>query len=277
MEFVIYIIFGVLLFVLSILLEGKYKFSREENIIFSIIYLLVVSGIFSRMGILVNENIFLIIVVEFFLQLIYISYFLDKDFFNKDDKYLVFYTTKILIGFFINMELINKVSDVFLVGEDLKIIIWIFIFVYLYSFCKRRDIFNNNRESRDTNISKDRIVIAFTKLKIKYGEDIIVSKDSRKLVVYAIMIFNNFNRPSIFRKIDDIIFKINNKPRRLGIMQIMSKKYINDYESINITCKKIDKLYDKLDNDIKVISSYDKDNSKDIINIYEEIKKFCKL
>ena len=57
----------------------------------------------------------------------------------------------------------------------------------------------------------------------------------------------------------------------------MTKKYINDYESIVMACKKIDKLYVKNKNDLEVIALYDKDHSKEIGLIYNELKKFCKL
>ena len=60
-------------------------------------------------------------------------------------------------------------------------------------------------------------------------------------------------------------------------MQVMSKKYINDYESIVSVCKKIDKLWGKNGKAIDVINSYDKDNSKDIGYIYNYLKEFCKL
>ena len=91
------------------------------------------------------------------------------------------------------------------------------------------------------------------------------------------LIFNNFLRPKVFRRVDNLLFKLNNKPRKLGIMQVMSKKYINDYESIVTVCKKIDKLWCKNCKAIDIINSYDKDNSKDIGYIYNYLKEFCKL
>lgn len=242
--------------------------------IFSFIYLLVIAGLFLRFGqSSFNENIFMIIVVEVICQLIYISYFLDKNFFNKEDKYVSFYIFKIILAFFINKELISKVKDVFLSGEDLKIVIWLLIIVYLYQFLKGREISFKTSKENDS-ISRENIVLSFTKLRLLFGDNI---DGDRKLVLYAIMIFQNYNRPKAFRVIDNILFKINQKPRKLGIMQVMSKKFINDYESIEIVSKKVDKLYDKNKDDIKVINLYDKNNGKEIALIYEEIKKFCKL
>ena len=119
--------------------------------------------------------------------------------------------------------------------------------------------------------------MSYAKLKLKYDEDVVISGDNKKLVIYSIMIFNNYNKPSFFRKIDSVLFKFDNKPRKLGIMQIKSKKYINDYESIVSAVKKVEKLYEKTNKDNEVISLYDKENSKDILYIYDELKKFCKI
>ena len=275
MIFVGYIIFGVILFILDLFLSSKYKFNRREKVIFTILYILVISGVFSRMGLInFNKDIFLIVVVELFCQLFYSNYILEKDVFNKNDNFFSFYFIKIILVFFINRELINKVKDVFLSGDDLKTIIWLLVIVYIYQFFKDRDV---TLKSDEKNISKESIVLSFARLKLKYEDDISLNDDNQKLVVYSIMIFNNYMRTRLFRKLDSIIFRINNKPRKLGIMQIMTKKYINDYESIVMACKKIDKLYVKNKNDLEVIALYDKDHSKEIGLIYNELKKFCKL
>lgn len=275
MIFVGYIIFGVILFILDLFLSSKYKFNRREKVIFTILYVLCISGVFSRMGLInFNKDIFLIVVVELFCQLFYSNYILEKDVFNKNDNFFSFYFIKIILVFFINRELINKVKDVFLSGDDLKTIIWLLVIVYIYQFFKDRDV---TLKSDEKNISKESIVLSFARLKLKYEDDISLNDDNQKLVVYSIMIFNNYMRTRLFRKLDSIIFRINNKPRKLGIMQIMTKKYINDYESIVMACKKIDKLYVKNKNDLDVIALYDKDHSKEIGLIYNELKKFCKL
>lgn len=275
MIFVGYIIFGVVLFILDLFLSSKYKFNRREKVIFTILYILVISGVFSRMGLInFNKDIFLIVVAELFCQLFYSNYILEKDVFNKNDNFFSFYFIKIILVFFINRELINKVKDVFLSGDDLKTIIWLLVIVYIYQFFKDRDV---TLKSDEKNISKESIVLSFARLKLKYEDDISLNDDNQKLVVYSIMIFNNYMRTRLFRKLDSIIFRINNKPRKLGIMQIMTKKYINDYESIVMACKKIDKLYVKNKNDLEVIALYDKDHSKEIGLIYNELKKFCKL
>jgi len=80
--------------------------------------------------------------------------------------------------------------------------------------------------------------------------------------------------------IDNFNYKINGGSKKLGIMQVESKKFITDSESINITYKKITKLYDRYNKkkdknvSIKVLDDYLKEESNNVKYIYEVIKKF---
>ena len=65
-------------------------------------------------------------------------------------------------------------------------------------------------------------------------------------------------------------------------MQIYSKKFITDEESIQIVSKKLEKIYEKKKSGKKdvgalVLEGYSKDASSDLCFIYEELKKFCDL
>ena len=94
------------------------------------------------------------------------------------------------------------------------------------------------------------------------------------------MIYENKKRSKLLRKIDNFNYKINGGIKKLGIMQVESKKFITDSESINITYKKITKLYDKYNKkkdknvSIKVLDDYLKEESNNVKYIYEVIKKF---
>ena len=186
--------------------------------------------------------------------------------------------------FYLDQELIIKVNDIFLAGEDLKIIVWMFMIFYIYNFYKNCTVNKRAVVTEERKISKEKIAISFARCKIMYGEDVKLKDDKNKLIVYSIMILNNYERPSVLRKIDNTMFKINGLPRKLGIMQILSKKFITDSESIEIVCKKIDKLCEKSKgskvknkNYKDVFVSYDKKSSEKLIYIYEELEKFSFL
>ena len=275
----IYIILGIILFIIIKYIENKYKINRREWLIFSIIIMLLFVGILVRLGINYTSDIFLIFVFMMLTDIFYNSYILEQDFFSKEDKNIYYYILLIIIGFIINQEFINRVEEVFLTGEDLRLIIWFLAIIYLYKFSISKNILSNNKETTKF-ISKDSILISYVKLKEKYYDECNYDNKDISNIIYSIMIYENKKRSKLLRKIDNFNYKINGGIKKLGIMQVESKKFITDSESINITYKKITKLYDKYNKkkdkniSFKVLDDYLKEESNNVKYIYEVIKKF---
>ena len=276
---IIYIVLGIILFIIINYIDIKYKINRREWLILSIIFMLVFAGILVRLGINYTSDIFLVFVFMMLADIFYNSYILEQDFFSKEDKNIYYYILLIIIGFIINQEFINKVEEVFLTGEDLRLIIWFLVIIYLYKFSISKNIFSNNKETTKF-ISKDSILISYVKLKEKYYEECNYDNKDISNIIYSIMIYENKKRSKLLRKIDNFNYKINGGIKKLGIMQVESKKFITDSESINITYKKITKLYDKYNKkkdknvSFKVLDDYLKEESNNVKYIYEVIKKF---
>lgn len=275
----IYIILGIILFIIIKHIENKYKINRREWLIFSIIIMLLFAGILVRLGINYTSDIFLIFVFMMLTDIFYNSYILEQDFFSKEDKNIYYYILLIIIGFIINQEFINRVEEVFLTGEDLRLIIWFLAIIYLYKFSISKNILSNNKETTKF-ISKDSILISYVKLKEKYYDECNYDNKDISNIIYSIMIYENKKRSKLLRRIDNFNYKINGGIKKLGIMQVESKKFITDSESINITYKKITKLYDRYNKkkdknvSIKVLDDYLKEESNNVKYIYEVIKKF---
>ena len=53
------------------------------------------------------------------------------------------------------------------------------------------------------------------------------------------MIYRNSKRSKILRNYDYFMFRMNGKVRKLGIMQVETKRFISDIESIDLVYKKI--------------------------------------
>lgn len=276
---IVYFILGLLMFYGVNYCRRKYSLSRVQSIIFSILIILVVSGITLRLGwTKFTDNIFVVLVFKFLSELVYSGYYLEEDVFKSRDNFYLL--GEVVLGFIINQELINKVNDVFLSGNDLKLIIWLLIILYLYKFFKNNDV-KNVTEVDERVISKEKIVINYAKFKIRFGEEIALKEANLKLIVYSIMILGDYRRGEFLRKIDNLIFKLSLKPRKLSIMQINSKKFITDYDGIELVCKKIGKISEKCKtgkNSYKeIFKSYDKENCDTLNYIYEELNKFCNL
>lgn len=278
----LYLIFAGILFFLLDFLDKKYLLTENQKNIFKIIYLIVLAGFFSYFGIAaVNKNIFLIIVFEFIFRMIYILYFLGEDFFKKEDSRLSNFFIILFAAIIVNQYFINELNSVFLTASELKIIVWLFIFMFSYKFVDKEKTSVLENKNKYKYISTKGIAINYTKLKLEYSEDIVIKDKKLLTVLYSIMIYENYYRPIFLRKVDNLVFKFNGKKRKLGIMQVMSKKYISDLDSIEIVIKKLEKFsekYKKFDNCYeKVLESYVKDNFLEVKYIYDELEKFISL
>ena len=73
----------------------------------------------------------------------------------------------------------------------------------------------------------------------------ITKNEALESVTYAILIYEDFNRPKIIRIIENIKHRFSNESHTLGVMQVRSDKLINDTESVILGTNKIVDSYNK--------------------------------
>lgn len=277
---IFYIVAGIVAYFILNVIDSKYNLNKIQKIIFSIILMMIVSGICFEMALNVTDNIFLMFVFMMITDIFYNSYVVERDFFNKDEKNIYYYILLTLIGFFINQDFINKVTKVFLTGEDLRLILWSLTMLFVYNFCMEKNILTSVSKNTDKYMSVDSCLVSYAKLKHKFYDDCDFSNREISNMIYAIMIYENYKRSKLYRKYDYFMFRLNGEKRKLGIMQVESNKFITDSESINMVYKKISKLYDKekakKSGDICdiVFDKYLGEESKAVKYIFDIIKKF---
>lgn len=275
-----YLFLGVVLFIILLYFDQKYSITRLEKLIISNIFLLIISGILKKIGIHYTDNVFLIFLFLFMIDAIYCSYFKDVDFFDRVDNNIEYYFVLIIIGFFINQSFINRVEFVFLTGEDLRLIIWSFVLLFLYYFCKNNDIFTSTSKNEVIPMSVDRVLSSYAKLKYRFFDECDVPEKELSNVLYSIMIYHNYHRSKFLRRMDYFRFRLNGQKQKLGIMQVESSRFISDSESILLTYQKLLKLYEKEKSSRKknkvedIIKNYCKSYSNEVLYIFDIIKKF---
>ena len=134
-------------------------------------------------------------------------------------------------------------------------------------------------------MKEEAIVVKFARFKNQYF-NIIKSKDKNfNLLVYAIMIYENYHRSKFLRNIDKILYRFTGTITKMGIMQVESNKEINDEESIKIVLKQLNKIEKNLTSDKKtkkqnlyqeMLMEYYQDENKvnEILTIYDTLKSF---
>ena len=275
---IFYIILGIIFFFILGFISNSYSITKLEKMVFSIILLMITSGLCFRLGIPYTTDIFLVFVFLLIVDIIYQSYYLEKDFFDRGESNVKYYLVLIFLGLFINYEFINEVSSVFLTGEDLRIVLWFLVFIFIYKFCQNNNIFVS-KDVTNKRMSSEAVLVNYAKLRYLYHDD--CNYDNKDLVnlLYSIMIYNNSKRSKLLRKFDYFMFRLNGSSRPLGIMQVESKKFITDSESIDIVYKKLVKLSEKKNSKTKVnindvIKAYSKDKAEDIQYIFDIVSKF---
>jgi hypothetical protein len=274
----LYLICSIILFIIFEILNYK-KVSKINNIIITLIYLIIISGIYPN----ICDNIFMIPILELLLRAVVNTYILERNFFKEHTKEIKIYLISIICSYIMNILFINKVNNVIPNAEQLKIIIWLLIASYLSKLIKNNlestfKIDNSNKEI----FTNEYTVIEYAKLKNKYSNDINTKIKSLIPIIYSIMIYENYYKSSFIRKIDELYFKLNNKDTKFGIMQVKSNTIIDDITSIKLTIKELEKIINNKktkNEDIKtIIKEYINNDKKsaEIINIYNKIIEFDK-
>ncbi len=179
-------------------------------------------------------------------------------------RQFLYWTAIIVISYFTYEKLIkvkaNILPDFTTVANELWIIILIFIF----------QVANNLRFSQEaTQKRKDKYLKSRYHYFKRFYRQLIKDLTNNEIlesIVYAIIIYEDFNRPKIARQVENLKFRLTKKPHTLGVMQVRSDKLISDLESVKLGTEKIVNAYKKyLENPTENSSDYFDWYAKDFI------------
>lgn len=267
-------------------LETKKKDNLLDCVVVSNIYMLILSGIFEFYNLTKNnDNIFVIIVFLVLGKIFYLVLIKERTILRNNDYNLKKYLLTLVSSYLVNILIINRVDNIFPGAETIKLLVWLFIIGYTLLYIKKNiDI----KIPTDNNVSFDQdreyIVMQYAKYKSKYNNLVASKYNYVDQLIYSIMIYENYNRPELLRKIDTLKYKIFHEENKFGIMQLEKKQPISDEESIELSLKKLERIYTTNIKDkvgeleiIKIlIKKYYKKDVKEIVSIYQTINKFNK-
>lgn len=282
----IYLIASIILFFLL-----NYFSLRKSGIfhygVMICIYLLFFSGICTMFHLTSNnDTVFLVFIFELLLRIIYVNVVQEGNFFsNKDNiwKYLICF----FVVFGLNTFFISKVRMVFLNLEQVKLVIWLLIILYIVYFVKDIRVSHNRnvlvRKEDKVLEKREDVVVQYARLKNKYSCFIHTKYKELIPIIYAIMVYENRNRPLLFRKLDYYMYRFNGRGKKFGVMQIYSKYYIDDENSISIAIRRLEKIYYKITQNhykdkIILEEYYGKSNvERKVYSILKEIRRFDQM
>ena len=285
--FISYVFFAFLLFMFLNFIVKRFSLTKIQYVLFTNIFLVFLASVASYFHLnAFCDDIFIIVIFEFLIRMLYTTYLLEKDFFSKEEGILPLYLGNVVVAYLLNQFIIRQVEMVFLNPEQLKFLLWVFIILFIYHFFHRQDMVSIQNSTKKFSIAErgQYIILQYAKMKQKYGKDISVQGDMRFLI-YAIMIFENYKRPSFFRQLDYFRYQFDHVPKKQGIMQVDSKKILSDIESIEFVEKKLEKLQERkktkknMINSLELLKGIGKTQEETILieKIYQYLKEFSNL
>ena len=147
------------------------------------------------------------------------------------------------ISYYSYIEIISNKTNLLPNFADFSNELWIIILIFIFH------TLNNIRTSDKYTIKrKDKYLRnRYNLFRIKYHPIIekTISNDNLQALVYAVMIYEDFNRPKIVRFIENVSFRLTKKRHSLGLMQVQTEEFINDMQSVTLGVDKINRSHHK--------------------------------
>lgn len=275
------IIFQILLTIpLTIILN---HFQKEENrrvnqLLIPTIYMIIIAALIPA----VKENIFLIVVFEIFIRNFYITNVVNSNNEVSNTTYILESVISIAISLFTYNYFISQVDTIIPNPEDIKGFVWFLIIlyiVYLYNLSTKNKV--KQEKIKTTKRKVEKTIMQYAKFKNIYSTNIKSKNELINNLTYAIMIYEDYKTPKIYRNIRAYIGAVTKKETKYGIMQIPSYERLSDEASIKLVVDKFEKELKntKLKEEeqlTKLLSNYKIEEQQEIISIYKEIVEFTK-
>ncbi len=235
--------------------HGNYSGNFFQMIINPVVFVTIICSFLQSKG--NTDMCFHLWQVILFFWLLRFFRFLIKgriSFVNWRYEFISFFISNVL-GIFVLfnclLPLIEANKNIFISLENLRDAIWVaiifYIFKVIWDICKcaleSEYVFSEKRKEKVVNIRYKKFYKKYNSHIVgileKMSKDALIMRDFKNLI-YSVMIYEDYNRPFIYRKIEGILKRIlPNKQMTLGIMQFKTYRYITDLESIEMACKKL--------------------------------------
>jgi hypothetical protein len=257
--------------------EEAPAFNFVIRVLTPVIYIIVTASVFYALKLDKYVNNFYLVNVYYILFRLLFNLFTGRGLLLDWYRQFLYWISIIVISYFTYIKIIvireNLLPDFSTISNELWIIILIFLF----------HVTNNVRFSNKRTVKrKENYVLKMCKtFNNKFGDLIEeqIKNDHLKGLILSILIIENFNRPRLIRWIEYLRFYLTGKPHTLGVMQVYTKKYISDRESVNLGIDKILKGYNNLIKEVKEgkkSKDYSVYSLKDeLIGIYNSGNDYC--
>lgn len=220
-----------------------------------IVYIIVVSTTFYYCGFdKFVSNIYLVNIYYILFRLMF-NLVTNRGLLLNWYRQFLYWITIVAISYLIYEKLIKIKANILPDFTTFANELWIIILIFIFQITNNLRFSQEATQKRKDNYLKNR----YHYFKRFYGQLIkdLTNNEILESIVYAIIIYEDFNRPRIARQIENLKFRLTKKTHTLGVMQVRSDKLINDLESVVLGTEKIVGAYKKyLENPTESDSEY---------------------
>ena len=182
-----------------------------------------------------NESIYMIVVYYFVFRLTFII-LIDRIRLTNWYKLTTIILVSLAMIYVIYSQFIITETYLLPTKQELATSMWLGIIAFIYKIFNELSVLRNNVNSKIDPYLKD--YYSYFKSKYGYIIDAEVRNKTEKSLVYAILIYENFNRGKFIRFFEKIFF-FTGMVKTTGIMQVHSSYYLSDTESVELGTQKI--------------------------------------
>lgn len=233
-------------------------FTRDDNapafnyvirVFTPIVYLIISSALFYHFGLdrfVIN---FYLISLYYITIRVLVNILQERVRLINWPRQLVYYASIIFLSWAVYKKFISVKANILPDFNNVANELWIIIILFIYQITNNLDISSDSAEKRRENY----LSIKYIEFKKLYGSiiDKQLNNDVLKSVAYAILIYENFNRSTMVRQLENAHFLLTRKLHSLGVMQFPTSQYINDRQSVVRGVRKIRKSYKKIRDNYK--------------------------
>ena len=265
----------------------SFKFSTSTNsptglntlikIFLPSIYIIILSGILYNLSF--NkwvEDIFLITIIYYLIKWFIITIVFNRTILINWKNEIICFLFSFFISWFIYKIFISKTTEIFISVNEIRDGIWLGIIMFMLEVIITTIYNKSYLNIKDERCRIKRYIIKkYYKFNLKYDDILKTKNKTVRTLTYAIMIYENYNRPIIIRFFEYIKFILNGKAS-LGIMQVSTTKFIANRESVELGYNIVKNNYNSLkkmsleEKLKKTIFMYNKSNKyvDEVLNIY---------
>ena len=213
-------------------------FNYIFKVLAPIVYIILLVALFQSLGWdCLDKDVYWIVVYYWIFRLLYVTVRGQLPLLNWKLQFF-YWASSIGMAVWVS-SMIDKMSTILPSPQNLLEELWILIIIFLYSILNKLEFPRVGAEKRIKKYTYRKTDYFMARFGTIVNDHF--SHDFFKAIVYAIMVYEDFNRPVPARMIERVLYRYSRKPHTYGIMQMTSRVPLSDEQSLIQACGKIKK------------------------------------